>query len=75
MTYEEAVCKIVDRPPDREAVRLAIIALDKQVPMRPFCATHPYRLMCSSCEKELDSFGWKFCPYCGHAINWDDIIK
>ena len=75
MTYDEAVFEIINRPPDREAVLLAIIALDKQVPMKPFCDEHHYRPMCSMCEKELDSFGWEFCPWCGHAIDWSNIIK
>ena len=58
-----------------EALKLAISALEKQIPKKPRktrCA-----LMCSTCGHKITEIGCKklhrlYCKKCGQAIDWSD---
>lgn len=60
---------------EKEAMLLAISALEKQEPMKPMAPeldplggiTHP----CGNCGGELVSKFHDFCPWCGQAIKWE----
>lgn len=76
--YGDGSCEYVMRPLRTETIRLAIEALEKQIPMRPIhnhhCPNCGYGLpikgitddFCSCCFKQ------KHCPNCGQAIDWSE---
>lgn len=57
-----------------EALDMAIFALEKQEPQRPkvkgllFYSYHMYG-NCPCCKGQVEE-GWRFCPWCGQAIDW-----
>ena len=87
MTIEEAIKQLeLNRPPAytelREAIDMAIAAMEKQIPKKPFkpFGTHSYK--CSNCWKFVahevdDNFDLanlaEWCPYCGQKINWSEV--
>ena len=87
MTIEEAIKQLeLNRPPAytelREAIDMAIAALEKQIPKKPFkpFGTHSYK--CSNCWKFVahevdDNFDLanlaEWCPYCGQKIGWSEV--
>ena len=65
-----------------ETVTMAIAALEKQMPKKPFkpFGTHSYK--CSNCWKFVahevdDDFDLanlaEWCPYCGQKIGWSEV--
>ena len=84
MTKEEAIKAfnpIVDNEAYtdnfQDACKMAIEALDKQIPKKPV-SKYKYRdgeNVCPSCETEnrcrIVMFWEKFCPDCGQAIGWE----
>ena len=82
MTHEEATerikCILKNNSftrADKNALKLAIEALEKQIPKKPRetrCA-----LLCSSCGHKITEKGCKklnrlYCKKCGQAIDWSD---
>lgn len=61
---------------DPWAMELAVDALDKQIPMKTMApelgisSRHPIIIPCGNCEMELKDRMWKYCPWCGQAIDW-----
>ena len=59
-----------------EAAKIAILALEKQVPEKPSYYVDMYghnRPGCPECEKnEILYFGQRYCNVCGQAIDWGD---
>lgn len=65
-------------------IRLAIEALEKQIPKKPKeTDAYPHRLYCPYCtwtlcynKENADSFRmmhmFRYCPECGQAIDWSD---
>lgn len=81
MTYEEAIKQLSNvtiyhqGKCTREALDMAIEALEKQIPKKPRetrCA-----LMCANCghkitEKGCKKLGRLYCKKCGQAIDWGE---
>lgn len=59
---------------DGEEMDIAINALEKQIPKKPFIhGIEKYRATCPNCNKWLETHSSKiFCPYCGQMIDWSD---
>ena len=65
-----------------EAVRLAVKAIEKQIPKTPNYEGDGYwdgelvydTWICPNCGKdyEVDYDDYKYCPECGQAIDWSD---
>ena len=54
-------------------IKKAIEALEKRVPKKIEYTSYGYP-NCPVCEAELDGCNYySYYPYCGQAINWDDI--
>jgi hypothetical protein len=87
MTIEEAVnvlkCIVIDtedlsagvKRTQEKALDFTIKALEKQIPKKVIITTSTVR--CSNCNKQLTNkgslhSGYKFCKWCGQAIDWSD---
>lgn len=80
MTNEEAI-RILGRmldefcnedsyaPECKDAVDMAISALEKQMPKKP---EYEGWLYCPICGKDILMEGYKFCPDCGQRIDWTE---
>ena len=68
---EESICYITDV--DAEPLRLAIQALEKQIPKKPSQDSIGlyYFPTCPNCHKELESYD-HHCE-CGQALDWEGI--
>lgn len=68
---EESICYITDI--DAEPLRLAIKALEKQIPKKPSQDSIGlyYFPTCPNCHKELESYD-HHCE-CGQALDWEGI--
>ena len=68
---EESICYITDV--DAEPLRLAIKALEKQIPKKPSQDSIGlyYFPTCPNCHKELESYD-HHCE-CGQALDWEGI--
>ena len=58
-----------------EAMRMAIQALEKQIPKKPIFYAHNY--YCSVCDSLIgnNEFEWKrfkYCDTCGQKLDWSD---
>ena len=55
-----------------DACKMAIKALEKQIPKKPIALQHgDYR--CPSCNRIIRMFeAINFCMFCGQAIDWRD---
>ena len=76
MTYEEAIerikCILKNNSftkADKNALKLAIKALEKQIPKKPYWEYGGCH--CKSCGLDVLS-DENFCPLCGQAIDWED---
>ena len=75
MTYEEAIKILTELKPIpvdgfkiiAKAYDLAIEALEKQIPKRPYWEYGVWH--CKSCGLDVFSDEY-FCPICGEAIGW-----
>ena len=65
-----------------EAIAMAIEALEKQTPKRPyahiFAPYEPHMLyaQCSCCKRRIRTKRTtkdKYCPKCGQAIDWSEV--
>jgi len=59
----------------QKALDFTIKALEKQIPKKVIITTSTVR--CSNCNKQLTNkgslhSGYKFCKWCGQAIDWSD---
>ena len=86
MTYEEAIntiehgCIYRDKR-GSEALKIAVIALEKQMPKTPILnIIYPSGIKsynCPVCGKgclvRTDSYCPKYCSNCGQALDWSDI--
>ena len=85
MTIEEAIKQLQLNKPSayselRNAIDIAIEALEKQIPKKPDFEGDGYwngqlvydTWICPNCEKryELDFEEYDHCPNCGKAIDW-----
>ena len=80
MKAEEAISRLADhfrvhddgRPTPflDEAVAVAMVALTKQIPMKPLLING--RMKCPSCMENDRSLG-RHCDCCGQPIDWSDI--
>ena len=68
---EESICYITDV--DAEPLRLAIKALERQIPKKPSQDSIGlyYFPTCPNCHKELESYD-HHCE-CGQALDWEGI--
>lgn len=87
MTIEEAIAHAKEQTEifsgtHGEFLDVAIAAMEKQIPKKPFkpFGTHSYK--CSNCWKFVahevdDNFDLanlaEWCPYCGQALNWSEV--
>lgn len=77
MTNKEAIETINVNYPDecytmlREALDIAIKALEKQEPVEPkfIDGKRNHFILCGNCNTDLMR-GMKFCSYCGQAVKW-----
>ena len=83
MKPEEAISAIKNNMPTKgtytiltEALELAIVALEKQVPTKPEMYIGDYEFerwpICPKCKGELHPNGEKFCSDCGQRIWWGE---
>lgn len=95
MTFEEAletklrmcdICRNEAKPTkascDNCSDKVAIVAISKQIPMKPILEADGYAdgelvydtWYCPNCDKsyEVDYDSYDFCPNCGQAIDWSD---
>lgn len=89
MTYEEAIKQLKDEIHEaipksaitarkhNEAVGMAIEALEKQIPKKPYDVDEDVRTFdCPSCLSHLfacDAFeDVEYCCVCGQALDWSD---
>ena len=87
-TYKEAKAlfeynlkdgKCSDDCPDCNAMELAILALEKQIPKKPTKAyfeggfVNYHCVCCGEAQGLTVNKRWqKYCPHCGQALNWSD---
>lgn len=61
--------------PVNEACRMAISALEKQIPIKPIDDTKPrdffINIYCSVCKEPVTK-RFKYCRNCGQALDWRD---
>ena len=58
----------------KEALRMAIEALEKQIPKKVRIEHHPIygrATFCPNCNR-MDVECWSYCPDCGQAIDWSE---
>lgn len=86
MTNEEAIETLKRNYPSecfeqlREAVDMAISALEKQIPMKSGMKkligklgnNNVYVIPCGNCGSSI-KITHLFCPWCGQAIDWSDV--
>lgn len=69
---EESICYVTDI--DAEPLRLAIKALEKQIPKKPVYGTA--NIKCPSCGATLlyyfHSFKIDYCDECGQRLDWSE---
>ncbi len=59
-----------------EAKRMAIAALEKQIPQKTgipelgISKHYPIIIPCGNCGMELTDRMWSYCPWCGQAVRW-----
>lgn len=59
----------------REALQVAIAALEKQIPKKVRTEHHPKygrATFCPNCNR-MDVESWFYCPDCGQAIDWTEV--
>lgn len=82
MTSEEAKelmeeIEVLSGEDMEKAHKMAIKALEKQVPMKPYnCKTSGGQKgnMCPRCQRLLVLGYPQYCEFCGQAIDWSDVI-
>lgn len=59
------------RPEEIETAKLAIAALEKQIPKKPkiLAIGCDYPHGCSLCDCEVSKYGYNYCPNCGQRID------
>lgn len=62
----------------KNAIDIAIEALEKQIPKKPFQDKDIYGtkyLLCRECSKILSFVGFvaRYCPDCGQKIDWSEV--
>lgn len=75
MTNEEAI-EILQEERDyaqfltyvKDAIKIAISALEKQIPKKPVEARN--EIVCPTCKTLVGSS--PYCRYCGQALDWSD---
>lgn len=70
--YLSASAEEVDK--HNEVMDLAIEALEKQIPKKPYVGNYGGKCWCPSCndEDEMDIYGTSYCPNCGQALDWSE---
>ena len=81
MKIEEAIKQLeLNRPLAytelREAIDMAIKALERQSPVKIKCRHKNVFIRCPECNKPMaDNSDIKFCCYCGKALDWSEVRK
>lgn len=81
MTIEEAISYITHHAFIADDVKdMAIAALEKQIPKKPFRPFGTHSFKCTNCYKfvahevdddcDLQEEMAEWCPYCGQALDW-----
>ena len=77
MTIQEAI-KILEQPSTLhgDAIRLAIEALEKQIPKKLIETEEFVEGSCQNCKRNIgwikdEYFDFDSCPFCGQAISWE----
>ncbi len=77
MTYKEAI-EILQQERDYAqllpydaALRIAIAAINKQIPKKPNCKIYTSDTRCPICNTPL-CYGNNYCIDCGQKIDWRD---
>ena len=64
---EESICYVTDI--DAEPLRLAIKALEKQIPKKPII--NKRKIQCVNGHNQPVQH-YKYCPMCGQLMDWSD---
>lgn len=72
---EYAVCYVTSC--DEEPLRMAIKALEKQIPKKLIETEEFVEGSCQNCKRNIgwikdEYFDFDNCPFCGQAIDWSD---
>ena len=71
---EESICYITDV--DAEPLRLAIKALERQIPKKPISYDSVPHNRCPVCNNSIkvfeDAHEHHYCLYCGQCLDWSD---
>ena len=59
---------------DNDAVEMAIEALEKNIPKKPFYNSPNETWYCTVCHRAV-SVVQKHCEYCGKVIDWSEVEK
>lgn len=63
---------------DPWAREITVKAMERQIPIDPLgpelgiSPRHPIIIPCGNCGMELADRMWKYCPWCGQAIDWTE---
>lgn len=79
MTYEEAIIKLLPITDNmaytdvfQDACKVAIEALEKQIPMKPnhgMAQRNRWRSCHACCARVINTY--KFCDQCGQKLDWE----
>lgn len=59
-----------DREQQKDAIEIAINALEKDMPQKPIFDSYHYAgYRCTNCNNTIP-WGYKFCKHCGQALDW-----
>ena len=56
---------------EHESVRMAIVALEKQIPKKPIGSMNVIGVYCPGCKKVWVNSNYDYCHRCGQAIDWE----
>lgn len=66
----------------REAIKIAISAIERQIPKKPKNYTidcHGYMIYdceCPNCKTEhKEMYAFAYCPHCGQKIDWQEVSQ
>lgn len=57
---------------DKEIPDNTIAVLKNQAPVKPDYMPATLEWSCGNCGQSFDRCKYKYCPYCGRAVKWDD---
>ena len=69
--YNYGIRNDIFREPVTSYARLAVDALERQVPTKPATTLGRNFFDCAFCGRVLEKFYHNYCPKCGRKIDWD----